>query len=124
LPKTQGIVDFDPGAADAAARLDAIEIGDGRPLAPYLKREIVRELERSALVMRQIDQVETERDAVVQACDAGAGTDALAAEPEREAAMIGELNRLVIRVWTPRWTQGVFLQTQAMWSGAFVCPAS
>jgi transposase len=68
--------------------------GDGRPLAPYLKREIVRELERLALVMRQIDQVETERDAVVQACDAGAGADALAAEPDREAAMIGNLNRL------------------------------
>ena len=27
-------------------------------------------------------------------------------------------------VWTPRWTQGVFLQTRAMWSGAFVCPAA
>jgi hypothetical protein len=59
-----------------------------------MKREIVRELERLALVMRQIDRVEAERDAVVKACDAGAGTDALAAEPEREAAMIGELNRL------------------------------
>ena len=94
LLKTQGIMDFDPRAADAAARLDAIVTGDGRPLAPCLKREIVRELERLALAMRQIDQVETERDAVVQACDAGAGTDALAAEPEREAAMIGELNRL------------------------------
>jgi hypothetical protein len=45
--------------------------GDGRPLAPCLKREIVRELERLALVMRQIDQVETERDSVVQACDGG-----------------------------------------------------
>jgi transposase len=38
--------------------LDAIVTGDGRPLVPYLKREIVRELERLALVMRQIDQVE------------------------------------------------------------------
>jgi transposase len=94
LLKTQGIMDFDPRAADAAARLDAIVTGDGRPLAPCLKREIVRELERLALVMRQIDQVETERDAVVQACGAGAGTDALAGGPEREAAMIGELNRL------------------------------
>jgi transposase len=47
-----------------------------------------------ALVMRQNDQEETERDADDQACDAGAGPDALAAEPEREAAMIGELNRL------------------------------
>jgi transposase len=44
--------------------------------------------------MRQIDQVETERDAVVQVRDARAGADALAAEPEREAVMIGELNRL------------------------------
>jgi transposase len=93
LLKTQGIMDFEPRAADAAERLDAIVTGDGRPLAPYLKREIVRELERLALVMRQIDRVEAERDAVVKACDAGAGTDALA-EPEREAAMIGELNRL------------------------------
>jgi transposase len=58
LLKTQGIMDFDPRAADPAARLDAIVTGDGRPLAPYLKREIVRELERLALVMRQIDQVE------------------------------------------------------------------
>ena len=52
LLKTQGIMDFDPRAADAAARLDAIVTGDGRPLAPCLKREIVRELERLALVMR------------------------------------------------------------------------
>jgi len=93
LLKTQGIMDFDSRAADAAAHLDAIVTGDGRPLAACLKREIVRELDRLALVMRQIDQVETERDAVVQACDAGVGTDALAAEPERGAAMIGELNQ-------------------------------
>ena len=73
LLKTQGIMDFDPRAADAAERLDAIVTGDGRPLALYLKREIVRELERLALAMRQIDRVEAERDAVVKACDAGAG---------------------------------------------------
>ena len=86
---------FHPRAADAAERLDAIVTGDGRPLAPYLKREeLVRELKCLALVMRQIDRVEAERDAVVKTCDAGAGTDALASEPEREAAMIGELNRL------------------------------
>lgn len=94
LLKTQGIMDFDPRAATAAPRVDELVTGDGRPLAPCLKREIARELERLALVMRQIDQVETERDAVVQACDAEAGTDAFAAEPEREAAMIGVLNQL------------------------------
>lgn len=87
LLKTQGIMDFDPRAADAAARLDAIVTGDGRPLGPCLKREIARELERLALVMGQIAQVEAERDAVVQRADAGA-------EPEQEAAMIAVLNRL------------------------------
>jgi transposase len=66
LLKTQGT-----RAADATARLDAIVTGDGRPLAPCLNREIVRELVRLALVMRQIDQVETERDAVVQSSTRG-----------------------------------------------------
>jgi transposase len=94
LLKTQGIMDFDPRAADASTRLDKIVTGDGRPLGPCLKREIMRELERLALVMQQIDQVEAERDAVVQAGDAGAGSDAPAAEPEREATMIAVLNRL------------------------------
>jgi transposase len=63
--------------------------GDGRPLGPCLKREIVRELERLALVMRQIAQVETERDAIVRECGQQAGA---AAEPEREATMIQVLN--------------------------------
>jgi len=53
LLKTQGIMDFDPRSADAVARLNAIVTGDGRPLGPCLKREIMRELERLALVMRR-----------------------------------------------------------------------
>lgn len=52
LLKTQGIMDFDPRAADAAARLDAIVTGDGRPLGACLKREIMRQLDRLALTMR------------------------------------------------------------------------
>ncbi len=51
----------------------------------------MRELERLALVMRQIEQVEVERDAVVR--DNREPVDA-AGEPEREAAMIAVLNRL------------------------------
>src|SRR5262249_31019984 len=56
-----------------------------------LKREIVRELERLVLVMRQIEQVEAERDAVVRARGQQADTDV---ELEREPAMIAVLNRL------------------------------
>ncbi|AJE48706.1 IS110 family transposase [Celeribacter indicus] len=91
LLKTQGIMDFDPRAADAVARLDALVTGDGRPLGPCLKREIVRELERLGLVMQQIEQVEAERDAVVQKCGQQVDTTA---EPERAATMIAVLNRL------------------------------
>jgi len=94
LLKTQGIMGFDPRATDAVARLDAIVTGDGRPLGPCLKREIVRELERLALVMRQIAQLEAERDAVVRECGDQADSAANAAEPERDAAMIAVLNRL------------------------------
>jgi len=90
--KTQGIMDFDPRAPDAVARLDALVTGDGRPLGPYLKREIIRELERLVLVMRQIAQVEAERDAVVRVCAPQAGNDV--AGPERAPAMIAQLARL------------------------------
>lgn len=91
LLKTQGIMDFDPRAADAVARLDALVTGDGRHLGPCLKREITRELERLKLVMRQMADVEAERDNVVGDCanetDAGSGS-------ECDVAMIAALNRL------------------------------
>ncbi len=91
LLKTQGIMDFDPRAVDAIARLDALVTGDGRPLGLCLKREITRELERLALAMRQIVLVEAERDAAVRDCDQQADP---AVEPAQSAAMIALLNRL------------------------------
>lgn len=84
-------MDFDPRAADAVARLDALVTGDGRPLGPCLKREITRELERLAMVMRQIAQVEAERDAVVRNCDLQADP---AVAPARGSAMIAILSQL------------------------------
>lgn len=91
LLKTQGIMDFDPRAADAVARLDALVTGDGRPLGPCLKRDITRELERLALVMRQMADVEAERDDVVRDCEETTGAGS---EPARAVAMIATLNRL------------------------------
>lgn len=92
LLKTQGIMDFDPRAPDAVARLEALVTGDGRPIGPCLKREILRELERLALVMRQIAQVEADRDAVARVSTPQAGNDV--AGPERVPAMIALLARL------------------------------
>lgn len=91
LLKTQGIMDFDPRAADAVARLDALVTGDGRPLGPCLKREITRELERLAMVMAQIAQVEAERDAVVRDCNLRADP---AVAPARDTMMIAVLSQL------------------------------
>lgn len=90
LLKTQGIADFEPRAAGAAARLDTIVTGDGRPLGSRLKQEIVRELDRLALAMKQMAQVEAERDAIV-----AEGREQMdAATPEPAAEMIAVLNRL------------------------------
>ena len=91
LLKTQGIMDFGPRAADAVLRLDALVTGDGRPLGPWLKHETTRELERPEPVMRQMTQVEAERDAVVR--DRSEQTD-MATEPTMDTAMIVALNRL------------------------------
>jgi transposase len=90
LLKTQGIMDFDPRVADAITRLDVIVTGDGRPLGACLKREIIRELDRLALTMRQLAQVEAERDAIV----AEGRQQVDAAAPKSAAAMIAVLNRL------------------------------
>jgi transposase len=51
---------------DFRHRFEGLRTGDGRPLGPRLKAEIIRELERIDLVLRQIATVEAERDALVQ----------------------------------------------------------
>ena len=62
----QGIYEYDPLAKDCLNRLDALQTGDGRPLPPQLKTEILRELERVKVVTAQLAAVERERDAVVK----------------------------------------------------------
>lgn len=63
----QGIGDYKPLKANRWARLDELRTGDGRPLPPQLKQEIVRELDRLELVLKQIKDVEAERDAMLVA---------------------------------------------------------
>jgi transposase len=92
LLKTQGIIDFDPRAAAAPRRLDDVVTGDGRPLGDRLKRELVRELARLALVMEQIEKVEVERDAVVE--QGQQQEDTVPEQRDQAAAMIALLNRL------------------------------
>ena len=63
----QGIRDYEPVKRDRRARLEALQTGDGRPLAGHLKSQICRELDRLELLLEQIKAVEGARDALVSA---------------------------------------------------------
>lgn len=65
LLATQGIFDYRPLATDRRVRLSELTAADGGPLPPCLERELRRELDRLELVLRQIAEVEGERDAAV-----------------------------------------------------------
>lgn len=58
----QGISDYRPLNRNRRARLEELRTGDGRPLPPFLKAQILRELDRLELVIEQIRAIETERD--------------------------------------------------------------
>ena len=75
LLASQGIFGCEPMHKDFRNRFEGLRTGDGRPLGPRLKAEIIRELERIDLVLRQIATVEAERDALVQPDGARSGAD-------------------------------------------------
>ncbi len=62
----QGITDYEPLHKERRARLNALTAGDGRPFPMILKAELLREIDRIELLLRQIAAVETERDAAVE----------------------------------------------------------
>jgi transposase len=91
----QGIGDYEPQLKSRRKRLEALVTGDGRPLPPQLKQQILREIERLELVMDQIKRVEAERDALIQAAPAssarvpGASLVAFKGIAQERAAVIG-----------------------------------
>ena len=60
----QGITDYEPLHKDRRAYLAALKTGDGQPLPLRLKAELLREIELIELLIRQIAEVEVERDTV------------------------------------------------------------
>ena len=64
LLASQGITDYEPLRKDRRARLAALKTGDGQPLPLRLKAELLREIELIELLIRQIAEVEVERDTV------------------------------------------------------------
>jgi transposase len=69
---SQGVRDYEPMSRARRARLDELRTGDGRPLPPFLKAQVSRELDRLELLLQQIRTVEMERDALV--CPTREGT--------------------------------------------------
>jgi transposase len=62
----QGITDYEPLHKDRRAHLAALKTGDGQPLPLRLKAELLREIELIELLIRQIAEVEVERDTAVE----------------------------------------------------------
>jgi transposase len=46
--------------------LEELRTGDGRPVPAHLKVEILREIDRLELMLRQISEVEAERDEMLR----------------------------------------------------------
>jgi transposase len=69
LLMTRGIRDFEPTRSGWQARLEALRTPDGRPLAPCLRAELLRECRRLRQVMETVAEVEAEQKAVAAAED-------------------------------------------------------
>src|SRR5215218_468530 len=99
LLASQGIFGCEPMHKDFRNRFEDLRTGDGRPLGPRLKAEIIRELERIDLVLRQIATVEAERDALVQPDDIHA---------EAPAAVLMKLKGIGPESAAVLWLEGLF----------------
>jgi transposase len=86
----QGVGDYDPMLKKRRKALEALATGDGRPLEPQLKAQILRELDRLELVIEQLKAVEAERDALLAQPGApGASLLVFKGIAEERAAVIG-----------------------------------
>ncbi len=84
LLRAQGVTEFDPRRRDRRKQLETLRTGDGRPLPVHLKGEILRAFERIEVLLRQIAEVEAERDRLLQA-------RAAAAEPRAPGPLLARL---------------------------------
>jgi transposase len=62
----QGITNYNPLHKNRRENLEALRTGDGGSVPAHLKSQILREIDRLELVLRQIGEVETERDQMLQ----------------------------------------------------------
>jgi len=99
LLATQGIVGLEPMRKDFRDRVEGLQTGEGQPLRPHLKAEIIRELDRIDLVVRQVAAVEAERDALVK-------SDSI--DTTAPAALLMKLRGIGPEFATVLWLEGLF----------------
>ena len=66
----QGVTNYNPLHKNRRVCLEELRTGDGRSMPAHLKSEILREIDRLELVLRQISKVEAERDEMLQPAEA------------------------------------------------------
>ena len=99
LLATQGIVGLEPMRKDFRDRVEGLQTGEGQPLRPHLKAEIIRDLDRIDLVVRQVAAVEAERDALVK-------SDSI--DTTAPAALLMKLRGIGPEFATVLWLEGLF----------------
>ena len=62
----QGITNYNPLHKNRRKGLEELRTGDAQPVPVHLKAEILREIDRLELVLRQINEVEAERDEMLR----------------------------------------------------------
>src|SRR6516165_5369675 len=66
----QGITNYNPLHKNRRKGLEELRTGDGRSVPAHLKEEILRQIDRLELVLRQINEVEAERDEMLRPAQA------------------------------------------------------
>jgi len=95
----QGVFGYEPLRRTRRARLEELQTGDGRPLPARLKAQIVRELDRLAVLLAQLKAVDAERDALLQPTpDEGASP----------AAVLARLKGIGPDFATVLWSEGLY----------------
>jgi transposase len=84
---------------DFRARVEGLRTGDGRPLGPLMKAEIIRELDRIDLVLHQIAAVEAERNVLIQSD---------LTHPEAPAVLLMKLKGIGPEFAAVLWLEGLF----------------
>jgi transposase len=96
----QGVSGYEPLRRDRRRRLEDLRTGDGRALPPYLKAQLLRELNRLEMLLAQVKAVEAERDALLARARE-------AAQPA-SAARLMEIKGIGPEFAMLLWSEGLF----------------